>query len=169
VATLRSLCEHLTCCNSTLAVTRGLTVRLVLCSFNDADLDKAVAGTIASKFRNAGQTCVCANRIFVQSKIYPAFAERLTQSVRAMKIGDGLAKGVVCGPLINTAAIKKVSDQVSDALRKGGTLLCGGDVPTAEQLAGEANTKGFFYAPTVVGNATRVRHTTTTNNNCLDG
>lgn len=90
--------------------------------FDDADLDLAVAGTIASKFRNAGQTCVCANRILVQDGIYDAFTERLGQAVSAMKVGPGDAPDVQIGPLINRAAIDKVQRHVDDALAKGASI-----------------------------------------------
>ncbi len=94
--------------------------------FDDADLDKAVAGAMASKYRNAGQTCVCANRIYVQAGVYDAFAEKLAQQVKKMKVGAGTEEGVTTGPLINKAAIEKVEEHVADALKKGAKVALGG-------------------------------------------
>jgi len=94
--------------------------------FDDADLDKAVEGAVISKFRNMGQTCVCANRILVQDGVYDAFAARLAARVAALKVGDGLQAGVEQGPLINEAGLKKVEEHVADALAKGARLLVGG-------------------------------------------
>ena len=109
--------------------------------FDDADLDAAVAGVIASKFRNMGQTCVCANRIYVQKGVHDAFVERLAAAVRALKVGDGREPGVQQGPLINLAAVKKVEAHVEDALAKGGALVTGGK----RHALG-----GTFFEPTVV-------------------
>ena len=109
--------------------------------FDDADLETAVQGAVASKYRNAGQTCVCANRIFVQSGIYDRFAERLAEVASGMKVGDGLAADTLIGPLIDDRAIKKVETHVSDALAKGATILTGG-----KRGAGP----GTFYVPTVL-------------------
>ncbi|MCA1243435.1 NAD-dependent succinate-semialdehyde dehydrogenase [Stappia stellulata] len=109
--------------------------------FDDADLDAAVAGVIASKFRNMGQTCVCANRIYVQKGVHDAFVERLAAAVRALKVGDGREPGVQQGPLINMAAVKKVEAHVEDALAKGGTLVTGGK---------RHGLGGTFFEPTVV-------------------
>ncbi|PTQ12702.1 succinate-semialdehyde dehydrogenase (NADP(+)) [Sphingomonas oleivorans] len=95
--------------------------------FDDADVDLAVAGAMASKFRNAGQTCVCANRIFVQDGIHDAFVERLGAAVRALRVGDGRAAGTTIGPLINSAATAKVAAHVEDALAKGATLYAAAD------------------------------------------
>ena len=96
--------------------------------FDDADLDEAVAGAIMCKFRNNGQTCVCANRIYVQEGVYDAFAEKLKAAVEALKVGDGLESGTDLGPLINDNAIKKVQEHVADATSKGAqVLLCGRD------------------------------------------
>lgn len=94
--------------------------------FDDADIDAAVAGALASKYRNAGQTCVCSNRFLVQSGIYDAFAERLASAVARMKVGDGFAEGVVQGPLINEAAVRKVESLLADAVDKGARVLTGG-------------------------------------------
>jgi succinate-semialdehyde dehydrogenase/glutarate-semialdehyde dehydrogenase len=98
--------------------------------FDDADIEQAVAGLMQSKFRNAGQTCVCANRILVQAGIYERFAARLLQEVATLKVGNGLDAGVTLGPLINRAAVEKVARHVDDALGQGARLLCGG-VPEA--------------------------------------
>jgi len=113
--------------------------------FDDADLDAAVAGAIASKYRNAGQTCVCANRLYVQSGIYDRFAEKLAQTVKGMKIGDGLDPDTKIGPLIEEKAVKKVEEHVADALSKGAKIMIGGK-------RGEG--PGTFYAPTVLTNVT---------------
>ncbi|WP_281930218.1 NAD-dependent succinate-semialdehyde dehydrogenase [Roseibium album] len=95
--------------------------------FDDADLDLAVAGVMASKFRNGGQTCVCANRIYVQSGVYDAFAKKLASIVRDLKLGDGFDEGVEMGPMINEAAIAKIKTHLDDATAKGGKILVGGD------------------------------------------
>jgi succinate-semialdehyde dehydrogenase/glutarate-semialdehyde dehydrogenase len=113
--------------------------------FDDADLDQAVAGVLASKYRNTGQTCVCANRLLVQDSIYDAFAEKLTAAVLKLKVGQGLEAGVQQGPLINAAALQKVESHVQDALSKGAKLLCGG----ATHALG-----GTFYQPTILGDVT---------------
>jgi succinate-semialdehyde dehydrogenase/glutarate-semialdehyde dehydrogenase len=115
-------------------------------AFADADFDAAVAGAIASKFRNAGQTCVCANRIFVERPIYDRFAEAFTARVRALQVGNGLAEGTVIGPLIDQAALEKVQRHVADATSAGATVLTGG-TPW-----GGGN--GTFWTPTVLANAT---------------
>ena len=109
--------------------------------FDDADLEAAVEGLMASKFRNTGQTCVCANRIYVQSGIHDAFAKALTARAEALRVGDGLAGPADQGPLINAAALEKVERHVADALAGGAQVLTG-----ARRLAGE----GLFYAPTVL-------------------
>ena len=92
--------------------------------FDDADLDKAVQGAMASKYRNAGQTCVCANRIYVQEGVYDAFAEKLAVEVKKMKVGPGTEEGVTTGPLINKAAVEKVEEHVADALEEGRQAWC---------------------------------------------
>jgi succinate-semialdehyde dehydrogenase/glutarate-semialdehyde dehydrogenase len=109
--------------------------------FDDADLDAAVAGAISSKFRNAGQTCVCANRIFVQRGVYDRFAERFTAQVRKLRVGNGLEPGVSVGPLIDAAAIEKVQRHVSEAATGGAKVLAGG---AASPLGGR------FWEPTVL-------------------
>lgn len=94
--------------------------------FDDADLDAAVAGAIASKFRSSGQTCVCANRIYVQEGVYEAFTAKFVDKVKSFKIGNGFAEGVTHGPLIHDRAIGKVDNHVQDAIKKGAKLLVGG-------------------------------------------
>jgi succinate-semialdehyde dehydrogenase/glutarate-semialdehyde dehydrogenase len=111
--------------------------------FDDADLDSAVEGAMASKYRNAGQTCVCANRLYVQEGVYDAFVEKFSAKVRAIKVGNGFEAGVSQGPLIEDAAVEKVQRHVADAIAKGGKVLTGGN-----KLAGQ------FFEPTVVANAT---------------
>ena len=113
--------------------------------FDDADLDKAVAGAMASKFRNAGQTCVCANRILIQDGVYDAFARKLVAEVAKLKVGSGIEAGVTLGPLINAAAITKVEEHVADALAGGATVLAGGKRHGAS---------GNFYEPTILANVT---------------
>jgi succinate-semialdehyde dehydrogenase/glutarate-semialdehyde dehydrogenase len=94
--------------------------------FDDADLDAAVEGAIVSKYRNAGQTCVCANRIYVQSGVYEAFAQKLVAAVAALKVGNGMEDGVRIGPLIDDKAVAKVEEHIADALGKGARVLQGG-------------------------------------------
>ncbi|MQK22022.1 aldehyde dehydrogenase family protein, partial [Escherichia coli] len=96
--------------------------------FDDADLDKAVEGAMASKFRNAGQTCVCANRLYVQDGVYARFAEKLQQAVEQLHLGDGLQAGVTTGPLIDEKAIAKVQEHIADAVGKGARVITGGKV-----------------------------------------
>ena len=110
--------------------------------FDDADLDSAVEGAIASKYRNAGQTCVCANRIYVQDGVYDAFVEKFAARVKAFKVGNGFEDGVLQGPLIEAAALDKVQRHVEDALAKGGRVVTGG-----RRLAGQ------FFEPTVIADA----------------
>ncbi|PPC74283.1 succinate-semialdehyde dehydrogenase (NADP(+)), partial [Pokkaliibacter plantistimulans] len=109
--------------------------------FDDADLEQAVAGVMLSKFRNAGQTCVCANRILVQDGIYDRFAARLVEEVRKLKVGHGMEPGVTIGPLINAAAVSKVKRHIEDALSQGATLLTGA-IPDGDSL---------YVTPTVLG------------------
>jgi succinate-semialdehyde dehydrogenase/glutarate-semialdehyde dehydrogenase len=113
--------------------------------FDDADLDKAVEGALISKYRNNGQTCVCANRIYVQSGVYDAFAKKLTDAVNKMKVGDGFESGVSSGPLINSDAVDKVEEHISDALEKGAKILTGGK---RHELG------GLFFEPTVITGVT---------------
>ena len=114
--------------------------------FDDADLDAAVAGAMFSKFRNAGQTCVCANRMLVQSSIYDAFSTKLADAVAKLKIGNGLDDGITQGPMIDEKAVAKVEQLISDAITKGATVATGG----ARHALG-----GSFFAPTVLTNVTK--------------
>jgi succinate-semialdehyde dehydrogenase/glutarate-semialdehyde dehydrogenase len=111
--------------------------------FEDADLDAAVEGAIICKYRNAGQTCVCANRLFIQESIYDAFAEKYAAKVKAMKVGNGLDAGVNIGPMINEAAIEKTNEMVGDATGKGAKVLVGGKT---HELG------GCYFEPTVLTN-----------------
>ena len=113
--------------------------------FDDADLDAAVEGAILCKFRNNGQTCVCANRIYVQSGVYDAFAEKLKARVAEMKVGDGLEEGTIFGPLINAEAVVKVEEHIADAKSKGGEIILGGN---------PSELGGTFFQPTIVTGAT---------------
>ncbi len=113
--------------------------------FDDADLDAAVAGALASKYRNSGQTCVCANRLFVQDGIHDAFARKFAATVAQLKVGEGFTPGVETGPLISPAALQKVEAHVADALRQGATLLTGG---ARHPLGGQ------FFQPTVLTGCT---------------
>jgi len=114
--------------------------------FDDADLDEAVVGAIACKFRNNGQTCVCANRIYVQAGVYDAFAEKLKVAVEALKVGDGMEDGTTLGPLITPAAVTKVEDHLADAVSKGAKVLTGGKPHDFGPL---------FFEPTIVTGATQ--------------
>ncbi|MDX1479837.1 MAG: NAD-dependent succinate-semialdehyde dehydrogenase [Saprospiraceae bacterium] len=114
--------------------------------FDDADLDAAVEGALASKYRNAGQTCICANRLFAQESIYEAFVERLAQAASKQTVGNGLAEGTRIGPLINTAALDKVESLVAEAVEDGARVVTGGHHLDAGPL---------FYAPTVVADVRR--------------
>ncbi len=113
--------------------------------FDDADLDAAVKGAIASKYRNAGQTCVCANRLLVQDGVYDRFAGKLADAVKAMKVAPGTADGALIGPLIDQAAIEKVEEHVADAVKKGARVILGGK----RHALG-----GTFYEPTVLVDVT---------------
>ncbi|WP_295966595.1 NAD-dependent succinate-semialdehyde dehydrogenase [uncultured Bartonella sp.] len=112
--------------------------------FDDANLDEAVKGAIACKYRNAGQTCVCANRLLVQEGIYEAFTKKLEQAVKALKIGDGRKADTDIGPMIEESALKKVEDHIADAVKKGGKLVCGG-----KRLG------GLFMEPAIVTGVTQ--------------
>ncbi|WP_415639445.1 NADP-dependent succinate-semialdehyde dehydrogenase [Pseudomonas plecoglossicida] len=107
--------------------------------FDDADLDKAVEGAIISKYRNNGQTCVCANRIYVQDGVYDAFAEKLAAAVAKLKIGNGLEEGTTTGPLIDGKAVAKVQEHIDDAVSKGAKVLAGGKI-----------IEGNFFEPTIL-------------------
>ncbi|MGH1415761.1 MAG: NAD-dependent succinate-semialdehyde dehydrogenase [Pelagimonas sp.] len=114
--------------------------------FDDADLDAAVEGAIISKYRNNGQTCVCANRIYVQSGVYDAFAEKLTAAVKAISVGDGFEDGVTAGPLIDNKAVEKVQEHIADATELGARIVTGG----------KAHTRGgTFFEPTVLTGVTK--------------
>lgn len=115
--------------------------------FDDADIDKAVDGTISSKFRNSGQTCVCVNRIFVHKKIHDKFVSKLIEKVKKLKIGNGLQKDTSIGPMINGSAIKKNIDLLNDSISKGGSVLTGGKI-----------IKNNFFEPTVIVNANMKMH-----------
>jgi succinate-semialdehyde dehydrogenase/glutarate-semialdehyde dehydrogenase len=113
--------------------------------FDDADLDAAVAGAMASKYRNAGQTCVCANRFLVQDGIYDAFAERLAAAVTDLRVGNGLEDGVQQGPLIDASAVEKVEQHIADATAKGAKVMVGG---SPHSLG------GTFFEPTLLTGVT---------------
>ena len=110
--------------------------------FDDADIDSAVEGAMASKYRNAGQTCVCANRIYVQDAVYDEFVQKFSAKVKTLKVGNGFDEGVVQGPLIEPAALEKVERHVQDAIHKGGKVLAGG-----------RKLEGQFFEPTVIAEA----------------
>ena len=111
--------------------------------FDDADLDAAVQGAMMSKYRNAGQTCVCANRLLVQDGVYDKFADKLAEAVKKLKVGDGVETGVTTGPLINKAAVAKVQEHIDDAVAKGGKVVIGG-----KALGGN------FFEPTLIRDVT---------------
>ena len=113
--------------------------------FDDADIDEAVAGAMISKYRNAGQTCVCANRIYVQESVYEEFSKKLAEATRAMKVGNGFDDGVTTGPLIDQQALEKVEEHIEDAVSKGASILSGGT---------RSNLGGTFYNPTVLTDVT---------------
>jgi succinate-semialdehyde dehydrogenase/glutarate-semialdehyde dehydrogenase len=113
--------------------------------FDDADLDAAVEGAIISKFRNTGQTCVCANRIYVQDGVYDAFAQKLSEAVNRLKVGNGFESGVTQGPLIDEAAVEKAEDHIKDAVSKGARVLLGGKRHSLGRT---------FFEPTVLAEVT---------------
>ncbi|HEK1087015.1 TPA: NAD-dependent succinate-semialdehyde dehydrogenase [Proteus mirabilis] len=117
--------------------------------FNDADIEKAVAGAMGAKFRNTGQTCVCANRFYIHKDVYQQFSERFVAEVKKLKVGNGFTEGVTIGPLINHKAVEKSQSLLADTLQRGATLLCGGE----RDKAGEN-----FFQPTVVGNVPADSH-----------
>ena len=133
------------CADTVKKVTMELGGNAPFIVFDDADLDKAVAGAMASKFRNAGQTCVCANRIFVQAGIYDDFAAKLLDAVAKLKVGNGLEEGVTTGPLISSEALEKVKAHVADAVLHGAEIAAGG----REHALG-----GLYYEPTVLTGVT---------------
>jgi len=114
--------------------------------FDDADLDAAVAGAIASKYRNSGQTCVCTNRLLVQEGVYDAFAQMLSRAVEKLQVGNGMTEGTQQGPLIDPAAVAKVEEHIADALGKGARIVTGGK----RHALG-----GTFFQPTILANVTR--------------
>ena len=111
--------------------------------FEDADIDAAVEGAVQSKYRNAGQTCVCTNRFYVHSSLYDTFVTKLAAKVKTIQVGDGMIEGVLQGPMIDGQAIEKVEQHVRDAIHKGATLVAGGK-PHA--------LGGYFYEPTLLSN-----------------
>ncbi len=113
--------------------------------FDDADIDSAVEGAMASKYRNSGQTCVCANRMFIQEGVYEQFAKKLGEKVAAMKVGNGLENGVVQGPLIDMKGVEKVEEHIADALAKGARIVTGGK---------RHEKGGSFFQPTVLADVT---------------
>ncbi|KES10897.1 NAD-dependent aldehyde dehydrogenase, partial [Snodgrassella alvi SCGC AB-598-O02] len=114
--------------------------------FNDADIDAAVEGAMISKFRNAGQTCVCANRLYVQSAVYDEFVNKLAQAIAKLKIGNGLDQGVTVGPLIDAGAVNKVQEHITDAINKGAEVVAGGSADNHGEL---------FFQPTLLKNVTQ--------------
>ena len=114
--------------------------------FDDADLDAAVEGAMISKYRNAGQTCVCANRLYVQAGVYDAFAEKFAAAVAQLKVGNGFEAGVTQGPMIDEKAVGKVEEHIADALAKGGKLVAGGK----RHALG-----GSFFEPTIITGVTQ--------------
>jgi succinate-semialdehyde dehydrogenase/glutarate-semialdehyde dehydrogenase len=129
------------CANTVKKVSMELGGNAPFIVFDDADLDAAVEGAMASKYRNTGQTCVCANRLLVQDGVYEAFAQKLAQAVRALKVGNGIEAGVTQGPLIDRHAVEKVEEHIGDALAKGARLLTGGK----RHALG-----GTFFEPTIL-------------------
>lgn len=127
-----------------LSLELGGNAPFIVC--DDADLDKAVEGAMISKFRNAGQTCVCTNRFYVQDGIHDAFVEKLTLAVAALPVGDGFADGSAIGPLITPAAVSKVREHIADSVDKGGEISTGGS---------EHELGGTFFQPTVITGATQ--------------
>ncbi|RLA53158.1 MAG: succinate-semialdehyde dehydrogenase (NADP(+)) [Gammaproteobacteria bacterium] len=111
--------------------------------FDDADIDAAVEGAVASKYRNSGQTCVCTNRLIVQESVYDEFSEKLTKAVQALNVGEAMEENVQQGPLINTAAVEKIEDHISDAVSKGASIVTGGK---------RHQRGGTFFEPTVLIN-----------------
>ena len=133
------------CAGTVKKVTMELGGNAPFIVFDDADLDQAVEGAMASKYRNAGQTCVCANRLLVQAGVYDVFTAKLSDAVRAMKVGDGIEQGVVQGPLIDMKAVEKVEQHIADAVSKGAQVAVGG----ARHSLG-----GSFFEPTILTDVT---------------
>jgi succinate-semialdehyde dehydrogenase/glutarate-semialdehyde dehydrogenase len=124
--------------------------------FDDADLEKAARAAIWTKFRNAGQTCVCTNRLYVQRSVVDGFSKRVAELTAAMKVGNGLDQGVEVGPMIDRQGYDKVQEHVRDAVAKGATVLTGGQPATVNGDGGNGHAErgGLFYQPTVLGNVT---------------
>src|SRR5260370_8560787 len=122
---------------------RGVGGNAAFVVVDDADIDAAVDGAMVSKYRNMGQTCVCANRIYAQDKIYDQFVEKLSKKVAAMKIGDGTEQGVTQGPLINMDAVLKIEKHIDDAVKHGAKIVTGGK---------RHSLGGTFFAPTLRAN-----------------
>lgn len=133
------------CSDSIIKVALELGGNAPFIVFDDADLDAAVEGAMISKYRNAGQTCVCANRIYVQDGVYDAFAEKFAAEIEKMKVGDGVEEGVVQGPLIDMNAVDKVEEHIADAVDKGAEVIVGG---SRHELGGS------FFQPTLLKNVT---------------
>jgi succinate-semialdehyde dehydrogenase/glutarate-semialdehyde dehydrogenase len=114
--------------------------------FDDADIDAAVQGAMMSKYRNAGQTCVCSNRLFIQAGIYDQFAAKFAEAVKSLKLGNGVEEGVNVGPLIDTSAAESVCEFIDDALAKGASLMAGG---------GRSDLGGSYVQPTILANVTQ--------------
>ncbi|MDG9730313.1 NAD-dependent succinate-semialdehyde dehydrogenase [Ignatzschineria sp. RMDPL8A] len=136
----RKLMEQ--CASTIKKVTMELGGNAPFIVFDDADLDTVIDGALTSKFRNSGQTCVCANRFYVQSGIYDRFVERFSEAVNGLKLGDGLTEGVELGPVIDENAVKKVTSHINDVVSKGGTLVTGGEIDPA--------LGSLFFKPTIV-------------------
>lgn len=132
------------CANTVKKVSMELGGNAPFLVFNSADVDKAVAGAVAAKYRNSGQTCVCTNRFYVQSKVYNQFVEKLAEASEKLKVGPGTEEGTQQGPLIDVKAVEKVEELIADAVRKGGKVMTGGE---RHPLGGS------FFKPTVIANA----------------
>jgi succinate-semialdehyde dehydrogenase / glutarate-semialdehyde dehydrogenase len=115
--------------------------------FDDADIEQAAQGAITSRFRNAGQTCICTNRLYVQRPIVEAFSKRVAELAKGLKVGNGLDADTKVGPMIDERGFRKVEDQVADALKGGATVLAGG-----KPAETNGHLKGFFYEPTILAN-----------------
>ena len=113
--------------------------------FDDADVDEAVEGAMTTKFRNTGQTCICANRLYIHEKVYDEFLEKFSNAVSKIKVGDGFDEGVISGPLIDEISLNKVKDQVTDAANTGAKIAVGGDIHSLG---------GNFFQPTVLSEVT---------------
>jgi succinate-semialdehyde dehydrogenase/glutarate-semialdehyde dehydrogenase len=132
------------CANTVKKVSMELGGNAPFLVFDSADIDRAVQGAIAAKYRNSGQTCVCTNRFYVQSKVYNQFTEKLAEAAESLKVGPGVDAGVQQGPLIDQNAVDKVEELIADAVKKGGKVMAGGE----RHALGKT-----FFQPTVIGNA----------------